>query len=53
MDLAFSIVVLLVLVAPPFLGGYLAGCYHERSKLRQRWRRNQVLPTITLMRQDR
>ena len=33
--------------------GYLLGRYHERSKLRQRWRRNQVLPTITLMRQDR
>lgn len=29
--------------------GYLLGRYHERSKLRQRWRRNQVLPTITYM----
>jgi len=35
------------------LAGYLLGRYHERSKLRQRWRRNQVLPTITYMGRDR
>ena len=42
----------LVILMAVSVVSYFVGRCHERSKLRQRWRKNRTLPTITYMRQD-